>query len=389
MSTATPAGKGPRRARRRWGVFLVKLAAAVFLGLSLLEVLLRVVDPMRSDRALENLRGFYRLDAAGRIETNPGWRGEWRIGNDVTTIATSSQGLRGADLPAKAEAERRVLMLGDSFVWGSGVEAGQTIPAALERLLRHDGASVTVGNAGMWGTGPREWGYTFERHRGWFQPDLAIAVCYVGNDLGDSLNEPMSVVDGHLMPGAIAHAMRDSWRWNLALHLRTWWYLETKVLARIAPPQVTPLAQLIPGGIDPALALEVRDERQAQAPWIGPVLGVMRTHFAAFAEALHGTKALVVLLPPYEEIARGQFSGFVAPVQALNLSPDDFARGNAARRLAGVLAELGLPVLDLSPRFFAHSDPGSLCLIDRHYNEAGCAQVAEWLLPAVRELLGP
>lgn len=375
----------PQPRRRRWLRVCLGLGMATALTLGLLEVVLRVVDPLGSP--LEHLRGFYRLDAQGRIETNPGWQGTFTVDGRTTAARTNRDGLRGPDLPEKAPGERRVLLLGDSFTWGLGVEFDEAIPAQLERLLRADAAGpVRVGNAGMWGTGPREWGYTLERHRATFQPDLVVAVSYLGNDVLDSLNEPLSVVDGQVLYSDIAHAMRSSWRWSLALRLRTWFYVE-KLLARFVPPEVPAQRSLLPPGLDPleALFLDVRPEHADAAPWIGPVLAVLREHCAGLRRAAGDLPVLVVLLPPHEEIARGRFA---AQLQRMGLPEERFARGEGARRVAAMLTELGLPVLDLSPQWFAHPDPDSLCLSDWHYNAAGCAQVAAWIAPAVRASLG-
>ena len=82
----------------------------------------------------------------GRIEAHPtrGWR--MLPGEDHYTyqhlVEVNSLGLRGPEVPQeKLESERRVLCLGDSMIYGQGVDDGSTLPAHLERTLAEGGAS--------------------------------------------------------------------------------------------------------------------------------------------------------------------------------------------------------------------------------------------------------
>ena len=68
---------------------------------------------------------------------------EWNV-----TVRVNSLGLRGGELPAQKPA-LRVLMLGDSFTQGYGVEENQTFSSLLEARLRTDGLDAEVINAGV------------------------------------------------------------------------------------------------------------------------------------------------------------------------------------------------------------------------------------------------
>jgi len=58
-------------------------------------------------------------------------------------------GLRGPELAGRRPGERRVLVLGDSFVYGQGARDEETLPAFLEGCLaERSGADVTVVNGG-------------------------------------------------------------------------------------------------------------------------------------------------------------------------------------------------------------------------------------------------
>lgn len=51
-------------------------------------------------------------------------------------VHVNALGLRGPEVEPKVAGERRVLVLGDSLVYGQGVGDAETLPAALERTLR-------------------------------------------------------------------------------------------------------------------------------------------------------------------------------------------------------------------------------------------------------------
>jgi lysophospholipase L1-like esterase len=64
-------------------------------------------------------------------------------------VTTNADGLRGDSAPGAAGGKSTVLMLGDSTIFGWGVDDGEDVPTALERALRARGASVRVVNGGQ------------------------------------------------------------------------------------------------------------------------------------------------------------------------------------------------------------------------------------------------
>jgi hypothetical protein len=108
------------------------LAAGLTLGM--VELLARLLDPVgisyypETARLLDTLiveRDGYR--------NRPGMRGRF-FG---ASVAINRLGLRERDLPAvPAPGERRILVMGDSFPFGIGVEEEQAIPRQLESILQ-------------------------------------------------------------------------------------------------------------------------------------------------------------------------------------------------------------------------------------------------------------
>ena len=63
-------------------------------------------------------------------------------------------GYRGPIVGGKQSGEKRVAVLGGSTVWGSGLRAGQDLPAQLQRLISGaDYEKITVVNLGFNGEG--------------------------------------------------------------------------------------------------------------------------------------------------------------------------------------------------------------------------------------------
>jgi len=66
-----------------------------------------------------------------------------------TAVTINSLGLRGDELSGKPEGTTRVVVLGDSYAFGYGVEVDEAFPGVLERLCAARALSVDVVNAGI------------------------------------------------------------------------------------------------------------------------------------------------------------------------------------------------------------------------------------------------
>lgn len=89
----------------------------------------------------------------------------------------------------------RILVLGDSFTFGFGVEDNETYPAVLEQLLNKNHL-VEVWNAGVSGYSPDAYYLFLKENIAKIKPDIVLVGFYAGNDLIDdscynknSLNE--------------------------------------------------------------------------------------------------------------------------------------------------------------------------------------------------------
>ena len=107
-------------------------------------------------------------------------------------IATNAQGFRDRNHSLhKPKGAVRIAVLGDSFTWGSGVEAGEIFTARLETLLRErtGNPEIEVFNYGVTWTGPVYYARVFEAAAARYRPDIVVVASYAGNDVADALRE--------------------------------------------------------------------------------------------------------------------------------------------------------------------------------------------------------
>ncbi len=143
-------------------------------------------------------QGLVRPSRWGGYELTPGWRGRYDDGVDRVDIAINALGDRD-DPPAAADATaaERILLLGDSFTFGVGLQKAETIEAQLEAA---SGGRVVAYNLGVGGYGP---GDTLEHYRERTAPSATHTFFLLyGNDLRIDNCSPgyHTAVDGVIVP---------------------------------------------------------------------------------------------------------------------------------------------------------------------------------------------
>ena len=101
----------------------------------------------------------------------------------------SSQGLRDREYAlAKPEGVQRILVLGDSVTFGTGVSRAETFPKRLEQKLRRSGKQVEVINAGVNGyTAYNEVHYYLAEMRK-YQPDVVLLAVVLNDAVNPRLH---------------------------------------------------------------------------------------------------------------------------------------------------------------------------------------------------------
>jgi len=161
----------------RRGLEIGLLAASALVSLILAEAVLRVVGrgPLHVNPVPGN---FWRHDSLLGWSNSPGADGVFDHPQFRMGVHINSKGLRDREYSyERRPGTGRILVIGDSFVWGYGVEQQETFPKVLEARL----PQVDVINAGVAGYGTDQELLWLRSEGVRYRPDLVILVM-CGND---------------------------------------------------------------------------------------------------------------------------------------------------------------------------------------------------------------
>jgi hypothetical protein len=174
---------------RRWARRIGQVLGGVLAG----AVLAEGAFQWRDHRAFPHLN-VYVPDARLGVRLRPGGSQHLSLGrNPITSVRINRDGYRGADLPAPSPGE--IAIVGDSQVFGLGVEEGETASAELGRIL---GAPVI--NAGVPTYGPPEYQAVAEEMLERRRPGTVVYVVNFANDLFEAAR-----------PNVERHTVWDGW----------------------------------------------------------------------------------------------------------------------------------------------------------------------------------
>ncbi len=98
------------------------------------------------------------------------------------TYRINSHGFRDYEFPVeKNKGLYRIIILGDSYTFGWGLNIEDTYPKVLESLFRNDGYAVYVINAGVYGYNTQQESLFFKKELLKYNPNLVI-IGFVSND---------------------------------------------------------------------------------------------------------------------------------------------------------------------------------------------------------------
>lgn len=337
------------------------VAFGLAVGLGAAELTLRLVPVPLADPHLVDI---HRPSARYGYELNPGARG---LGTGGEWIEISPEGYR-AHGPAELGEGPRIVVLGDSFTFGMGVDVEDGYVAQLEGLLRQRRDDVRTVNLGVIAYGFWHYLRLLDDRVPAFDPALVV----IGMFMDDILSaEPPRKVQPYRPFVDTQVDVYSNWRLvNVYRNVVSW--LEARYRSQ--------------RGAEYLKSIEKRRE------WLGPdppVHDYYRVEtgtldepiYAAFGRAVdrlarwsktRGIPVLVVLIPDSTQLGAPER-------QVVN------------RQVARELARAKIPFLDLTPVFEAEPDPRTLYLfpIDAHTNAAGHALIASAIAahPLIRKVL--
>ena len=370
----------PREFAKNAGVALTALA----LGLALAEAGLRLFFP-------QPLAERYGSPAAGgplvAIDAELGWTLRPNVSDVVSDepwqadLATNALGFRDANHGEKAAGVMRVAVLGDSFVFGSGVKQDEPVTRRLAALL---GPSFEVINLGVPGYGTDQALLTLRRWGRRLSPDVVL-IGFFWNDVMEnasaemySMKKPRFVLAGNslsLVPPGETYGRSAAQRLDAALGARSHlWSLVGRSL-RKGPDRVEPETRPVMVDLSLRAAPAVREPEFALT-WA--LLGA----FESEARAL-GATPIVFTVPPrflVDDVAKQKVLKIYS-LRADALDEDGFSRVKEACQ------RRDLPVVDLLPAFRDAARAGERLFLPTgiHWSAKGHALAARVLEPAVRD----
>lgn len=337
------------------------LAIGVLLALALAEVALRVLQPIPD--VANPLYAFHEADPVLGWRGKPNARMRFRRPDFDVFVAHGPEGFRAPDPAPPASPHCRLLVLGDSFVWGWGVGQGEVVTDEIQRS-RPDCAVV---NRGVNGFGTAQQLLLLRRELATTRYD-AVALLFYGNDVADNLSSkrgrrPLFVLDeGRLVPrNQPPAALIDPVQRALRDYSRVYQTLDfgASVLEH-AWERPTPLpAQIARAG---------KNLRFEDLPGAAVTLALLDTMAQEARDA--GSRFVLISIPNGSELT------------ALT-SPYPVVRATRAL-LEEASRRHGIPWIDLTPAFHAATQAGAALVYprDAHWTPAGHRLAAESLLAA-------
>ena len=298
------------------------------------------------------------------------------------TGETNSLGHR--DDPTSVEKDPavfRILVLGDSFSAGAGVEREQAYPQVLESLLtRAAGVPVEVVNSGVGGWQPFQYAQYYEHYGRDFSPDLVLVGFFVGNDAfagATEVTQLRSAVGGRRVSREAAA--------RPTIRAQVWLY-QNSHLARLIWRRDA-ARDFSRASCDDFSSSYLRIQRHRMSNYLRRDESREALAHASLAASLRiqeltrrdGALLLVALLPDETQIN--------ASLQEILLRDDDPARFDfdmPQSLLADSFALHDIPTLDLLPAF--RRDPRCLYLNHTHWTSAGHVFAASLIAEAVLEM---
>jgi hypothetical protein len=289
----------------------------------------------------------------------------------------NSLGMRGTrEYQEKKETAYRILMIGDSFTYGFGVNDDQTFAVLVEKDLRADSLSVEVMNAGAPGKGTDYALKYFQTVGRKFHPDLTILMFFCNDFQDNARGEYYSIgkqgdlsakpLNSNRIKTLLAHLPGYEWliSWSQAANLIKQAGVEAVInWGRKSGPDATQ-------------GLVISYERSASGLATAANTSLTRIYVEQLNAAVKraGSELMICYIPISQEVLDYR--------RTRTISPDE----RAIQRLA---ADNGMMLWSLTP-LLAHSGQpvGRLYYKEGHWTAAAHAMVAHYLSRLIQSGLG-
>jgi hypothetical protein len=376
-----------RRIAQNLALVVAGLAAAAVLA----EVLVRIFAPQVgvgwTPYQFEAYRGIYRLDPALGYELLPSIGPREVLNPEFRyTFATNRDGLRDRDFGAKGNAYR-IVVLGDSFTFGFGVDHPQTYVKRLERRLqeRYRPRPIEVVNGGVNGYGTAHQYFLLERKLLRYEPDLVL-VGFVANDTieNGTYETQRYAIDerGYLTDVTAGAAADERWQGTLPIPFKSWLrrHSHAYYLAINRYHTLKVALGLLPGNVESrqlglytaTMSAEVAGWWERTRYWLGKLQGVLEER---------RTPLLVVFIPANFQVDPAKWNG---ARRFYRLSDAEAALDRPQEELRAICRDAGVGYLDLLPALRAREHPDRpLYYHEGHWTAEGHRVAAELIFARI------
>ena len=294
----------------------------------------------------------------------------------IARADTNSLGMRDYEYGEKGENTFRILVLGDSFTFGAGVEFEDTFVKQLESILRqkNDGKKYEVINAGVMGYGTdqeyyylKEWGFKLK-------PDLVIVAFYIQNDVEDVMIGAINhytVKDGYLFD-LFEHKQKERRKNFLERNSRAYEFFEDRVNNLLIKKGLKKKPWESSG-----IPLDMKFRLKKYPPKLEEAMNKTKGFFKGIdsLEKHIGGKSLILLIPGRNQVFEGWW---LKDLDRFHENPSNYSITRINDELADFAKENKIPFLDLLPSQREYEKKIDLFLpVDPHWNKEGHKLVAK------------
>ena len=381
----------PKKTSRKMLALLLLLSLLLFLGITEVGVRILLPDVMGANNCYMFHKDRYWTLRPGASSKEYFRSHEGKI-DLVVTIDVSAQGLRDRDYGIKKEDEYRILMLGDSFVYGKGVEGHDTIPKQLERVCaKNQTDNISVINGGIEGYGPFQERHLLHEIGFPLKPDMVVMSIFVGNDIEDTMRE-------HNLQRKSLHAFfeqrhfllrnRDKWNYALEYFLRRHWLTLPTCSRYLGIPAEGSIGALLEGkAFPPEYHPLYGAENLGHLPYLEPELKEWYPELKQGLELMledvkqiqqdcqkRNIGFLVFTIPTQETVYDSIWNNLIASSPYADL----YERGKGIRVLREALEREEFPYIAVAESVMKSDQDINLYIsYDGHLNKDGCRLVAE------------
>lgn len=310
----------------------------------------------------------------------PGFRGRYTNGTEFDTeLSVNAFGLRGPELDPASSGGPRLLVIGDSFTFGIGVEAEETFVAQVKEELREVAPGLETFNGGVPGFSPLEelsWLKTYGLQ---LNPDVVVIAIFLGNDIIEATKWGRSPIEegGIGAGGQLLFASTNSVpETGGATGTHLWLFHNShlvRLVSRFAPTGVRRLLGFGESWVTNGMRRAFRSHNPSD-PLTQEGMAANREALTELAELAReeSFRLAALVIPSDMQLDQDRWN---IGMMLAKWDPEDydFDPQYPGRFFGDLLAELDIPMVDLSPiiKENLYEDEPLYYVYDPHWTPAG------------------